>query len=316
MGALRFKVWELGLIFSPPNFATKKPASDADEVWQSPVNWWNQSHKLPRPKEIRLAAQKSQRGKRLGKKNADPIQDWTRNLSRNVLLENKGYIFFRKYLLLQGVALFLFVAWAFFPILSKSVKLFQRVQVAEVRRRPENRKNHLFIQAQVSTNPRACGNLAIDLSAARSASVWWKLDGGTCLLTKIWEIACSTCFLITLKSSMLGSNGKCILLTCYASLSWSHRCTWKNLVLYIKEKSAGKITPNLLDCSWSFQKNGQWPLFARVSHTVLLWHLYRRLAVSRSEAYNQYPQQTPHSCKQVARWGNMNVWFLCRTERL
>ena len=67
-GALRFKVWELGLIFSPPNFATKKPASDADEVWQSPVNWWNQSHKLPRPKEIRLAAQKGQRGKRLAKK--------------------------------------------------------------------------------------------------------------------------------------------------------------------------------------------------------------------------------------------------------
>ena len=50
---------------------------------------------------------------------------------------------------------------------------------------------------------------------------------------------------------------------------------------------------------------------------MLLWHLYRRLAVSRSEAYNQYPQQTPHSCKQVARWGNIVTWMFdfCAEQR-
>lgn len=200
--------------------------------------------------------------------------------------------------------------------------MFQRVQVAEVRRRPENRKNHLFIQAQVSTNPRACGNLAIDLSAAEVGEVGcWKLDRGEgCLFNKnSREIACSTSFLITLKPSMLGSNVKCILLyTCYFMHLWVQATAALERILSCisRKNQLEKTRPTYSIAAGVFKKNGHWPLFARVSHKVLLWHLYRRLAVSRSEAYNQYPQQTPHSCKQVARWGNINVWFLWQTEGL
>lgn len=210
-----------------------------------------------------------------------------------MFLENKGYISFIG-------NIFYFKEWPFFNSVQ-NLSISVKVQVAEVRRRPENRKNHLFIQAQVSTNPRACGNLAIDLVSRML---------GDCLPYIFFNHP--------LKPSMLGSNVKCILLTCYFMHLWVQATAALERILSCisRKNQLEKARPTYSIAAGVFKKNGQWPLFARVSHKVLLWHLYRRLAVSRSEAYNQYPQQTPHSCKQVARWGNMNVWFLCRTEGL
>ena len=193
-----------------------------------------------------------------------------------MLLEIRVTSFIGKIFYFKEWPFFFLLPGHFFSILSKSAKIFQTVQVAEVRRRPENRKNHLFIQAQVSTNPRACGNLAIDLSWPDRRVLDGSWTGGHVFLTKIWEIACLTFFLITLKSSMLGSNVKCILLTCYFMHLWVQATAALERILSCisRKNQLEKTRPTYSIAAGVFQKKTDNGLFLREFHTKCCYDIF------------------------------------------